>query len=115
MKKTGTTLSPHKRESDISEQIALKIQRNAYDLSQRNEKDTFTQPYKIIAEQLQVEDEQIFRAAVFNMSTIAINSEKVAEAVIELLSPYVHDNSKTPYQQEYIKDRIAEIKKAHKK
>ena len=65
----------------ISEDIARKIQKNSYDQSHAKVKDAVTPPYKSIAEQLQVEDEQIFRGAIFNLANIALTTEKYAREI----------------------------------
>lgn len=112
VKKTGSSWIRRKRETDISEKIAIKIQKNAYDMSLLKSKDAFTAPYLLIAEQLQVDDDQIFRAAVYNLAQIAINDSKLVKPISTILHKYTSEHSKTPAQQEYVKSKIEEINKS---
>lgn len=111
--KTGRTLlrrSGHK-DNDISEQIAIKIQKNSYDISHKQVKESFTPPYLKIVEQLQVGDEQIFRAAVFNLTNIAIARNKFAPDIIELFNKELNNNGHSREQKDYIKFKLAQINK----
>ncbi len=101
-----------RREEDISEKIALKIQKNAYALSNRVTKDSFTPPYKEIIDQLQAGEDQIFRAAVFNLTNIAINDEKTTADILEALEPYAASSSRSAEQREYVNRKLATIKAA---
>lgn len=109
--KTGRSflMRPSRKENDISEQIALKIQKNSYDISNKQVKDVFTPPYLKIAEQLQVEDDQIFKAAVFNLSNIAVARNKFAPEIVELLNKELQNEHNTPEKKEYIKFKLAQI------
>lgn len=109
---------PFRRRSEnvaISEEIARKIQKNSYDQTHLKAQETNTPPYKLIAEQLQVDDEQIFRGAIFNLSNIALTTEKYAKEIILVLEKAMEQEQCTPDQQEYIKNRIAAIKAVHAK
>ncbi len=97
----------------ISEDIARKIQKNSYDQSHAKVKDAVTPPYKSIAEQLQVEDDQIFRGAIFNLANIALTAEKYAREIIVVMEKALEQEQRTPDQLEYVKNRIAAIKAAH--
>ena len=110
VKKTGTTLFKTRKDTGISEDIAKKIQKSAYDLCHIREKDTLTPPYKIIAEQLQVEDDQIFRTAVFNMANIAMNEEKYAEDIIRILETSAEHHHRNKEQADYVDGKINAIK-----
>lgn len=111
VKKTGSVFFRKPRDYGITEEIARKIQKSAYELSQKKEKDTYTPPYKEIAEQLQVQDDQIFRAAVFNLVRIAANEDKNAPAIISILETHAVDGKHTTDQQAYLRSKIEEIKK----
>lgn len=102
-------------QSQISEDIAKKIQKNSYEQSHTKVKDTYTPPYKMIAEQLQVDDDQIFRGAIFNLGNIALTTDKYASEIITVLENAMDKNIRTPDQIEYIKSKINIIRKAHKK
>lgn len=115
VQKTGRMFNS-KPDSGITEEIARKIQKSAYDLSHRKEKDSYTPPYLMIVDQLQVSDDQIFRAAVYNLSMIALNEDKNAAAIIEILEKCIRDGEKSKEQNEYMKSKIEVIKqKRHKK
>lgn len=109
--KTGRSLlmRPNRKENDISEQIALKIQKNSYDISNKQVKDVFTPPYLMIAEQLQVEDEQIFKAAVFNLTNIAVARNKFAPEIVELLNKELQSDNNNRERKEYVKFKLAQI------
>lgn len=98
----------------ISEDIAKKIQKNSYEQSHTKYKDTYTPPYKMIAEQLQVDDDQIFRGAIFNLTNIALTTDKYAPEIITVLETAMDRSIRTPNQIEYIKSKINTIRKAHK-
>ena len=85
VKKTGSSFFRRRKDPGISEDIAKKIQKSAYDLSHLKQKDIITPPYLDIAEQLQVDDDQIFRAAVYNLTNIAVNEERYAAEIIKAL------------------------------
>lgn len=110
VRKTGSSIFRTKKDLGISEDIAKKIQKSAYDLSHLKEKDTFTPPYMVIAEQLQVEDDQIFRAAVSNLANIAINESKFAEAILKTMEESLQHTLRTKDQVEYVKTKINTVK-----
>lgn len=94
------------KENDISEKIAQRIQKNSYDLSLRRFKDAFTPPYLKLAEQLQVDDNQILRAAVYNLANIAVVRTKYAEDILRLLEKYRDDDTKPQELREYAGRKI---------
>ncbi len=98
--------------NQISEEVARKIQKNSYEQSHKKEKDSYTPPYKTIAEQLQVEDDQIFRAAVFNLANIGANSKKYASEIINILEKSLENELRTEEQTQYVRDRVEFIKNA---
>lgn len=114
VKKTGKTLFRPRKELNISEDVAKRIQKTAYELSHQQLKDTRTPTYIIIAEQLQVDDDQIFRAAVYSLANIARNEKKNAPAIIEILSKHELFENKSKEQIAYAKSKADEIKKFHK-
>lgn len=97
--------------NQISEDVARKIQKNSYEQNHKKEKDSFTPPYKTIAEQLQAEDDQIFRAAVFNLSNIGANSKKNASEIIDVLEKSLENEVRTAEQAQYVRERVEFIKK----
>lgn len=97
-------------ENQISEDIAKKIQKSSYEKSHQEQTDSFTPPYKEIAAQLQVTNEQIFRAAVFHLTDIAINRKKYAEPILELLEKSLEDKIRTKEQLDYVRSKIMQIK-----
>lgn len=99
--------------NQISEEVARKIQKNSYDQSHIKAKDSFTPPYKVIEEQLQVEDDQIYRAAIFNLTNIASNFKKYAEDIVSIMKKSLENEVRTPEQQQYVKSQIEFIKKSY--
>ena len=95
----------------ISEKIAIKIQKNSYDISKQQAKDTFTPPYLEIAEQLQAENEQIFNSAVFNLVNIAINRKKFTSKIVDLLNSELANNRLCDERKDYIKLKLSQISK----
>lgn len=114
VKKTGKMFNS-KPDAGITEEIARKIQKSAYDLSHRKEKDSYTPPYLMIADQLQVSDDQIFCAAVYNLSLIALNEDKNAAAIIEILEKCIAGGGKSKEQNDYMKSKIEVIKRGRNK
>lgn len=108
VKKTGSFFYS-RPDKGITEDIARKIQKSAYELSLKREKDTYTPPYKEIAAQLQVRDDQIFRAAVFNLVRIATNEDKTAADIISILKAQANDEKRSKEQQAYVRSKIEEI------
>lgn len=94
----------------ITEAIARKIQKSAYDAMIQEEKDSFTPPYLSIAEQLQSKNDQIFRGAVFYLHNIAINEAKNTEEIKGILEKALATNKLTPQQADYVKNKLADIK-----
>lgn len=115
VRKTGSTIFRAKRDLGISEDIAKKIQKSAYDLSHLKQKDTSTPPYILLAEQLQVDDDQIFRATVFNLANIAVNEEKYSTEIIKKLEDAMSYDHRSKEQAEYIKNKISMIKDSLRK
>lgn len=87
-----------------------KIQKSAYDLSHLKQKDIITPPYLDIAEQLQVDDDQIFRAAVYNLTNIAVNEERYAAEIIKALEETAFQCNRSGEQLDYVKSKINIIK-----
>lgn len=110
VKKAKHSLQLKKQSGTISEKIALQIQKNAYDISRRQIKDTYTPVYKNIAEQLQATDDQIFRSAVYNLTKMAQNKH-FTEEIIALLQKQQKNPDRTSEQQEYLEQKIAKIKR----
>lgn len=99
----------------ITEAIARKIQKSAYDAMIEDEKDSFTPPYISIAEQLQSKNDQIFRGAVFYLHNIAVNEPKTTKEIKEILEKTLVANKLTPQQADYVKNKIADIKSFERK
>lgn len=114
VKKTGSLFTGNSN-SGITEAIAKKIQRGAYEISKQGKKDTYSQPYLTIAEQLQSNDRQICQAAVFYLADIAINEKKNSESIIEILNKYADNNELEKEQIAYVKDKIDYIKTQQRK
>ncbi len=109
--KTGKSITWRNRskDNDISEKIAQKIQKNSYDLSLIKRKDTFSPPYLSLAEQMQVEDEQIFNAAVYNMACIAKSRRQYRADILAIFNKYLESDKLRESKKEYIRRKISEI------
>ena len=104
--KTSSTFLRKKDEKHISKEIAIKIQKNAFELSKKPEKKSFTHPCHQIAEQLQVKDDNIIKAATHALINIAIASPKYKEVVKEILITALQDPNKSQDQLNYISDNL---------
>lgn len=100
----------HQRTQNVSEDVARKIQRGAYEQSQKTETPTFYPPYQELAEQLQVANEQIFIAAVYNLAKIAVNSEHYRNHICQLLEETLYDENRSQEEIDYIKLKLDSIK-----
>lgn len=112
VKKTSSSFFKKHNDFGISEAIAKKIQVSAYDLSHAKNKHEITPPYLDIAEQLHVEDDQIFRAAVYNLTNIALNEARYAQPILEALENATKQTYRTKEQLDYLKIKINTITKA---
>ena len=110
VKKTGSSFFKRNKNSAISESIAKKIQKSAYELSHLRQKDIVSPPYLDIVEQLQVSDNQIFRAAVYNLTNIAINEERYAAEIIKALEEAAFQCNRTKEQIDYVREKIDFLK-----
>ncbi len=102
------------KDNEISEKIAQKIQKSSYDFSIMKRQDTFTPPYLSLAEQLQVDDDQIFKAAAYNMANIAISRKKYAQDIQNIFSDYLQKEGMPEVRRDYIKRKQLEIIKKKK-
>lgn len=106
VKKTGHSIFGSKGAEDISADAAKQIQKDAYKYSRQIKKDSRTPVYLSIANQLIVEDEQIFKGAIYTLANIAKNEKNNANDIINILE------AQTLFP-DYIKQKIEEIKKHH--
>ena len=97
------------KDNDISEKIAQKIQKSSYDYSLLKKKDTFTPPYLILADQLQVEDDQIFRAAAHAITNIALGRPKYYKEIRDLLENYLLQEDLPQSRRDYIRLKLFEL------
>ncbi len=114
VRKTGNVFFRSGRDKGITEDIARKIQRTAYEVSHAHRKETFTPPYKEIAAQLQVQDETIYRAAVYRLADIAVNEDRMALDILDILERELKKSSKSKDLQEYIQQKIDFIQQVRK-
>ncbi len=103
------------QDNDISEKIAQKIQKNSYDFSRQFHKDTYTPPYLSLVEQLEVDDEQIFQAAVYNLANIAMARSRYGQDIINIFDNYLQKNSHKLERKDYVAHKLHEIRKSEKK
>lgn len=107
--KTGILWRGKTQDNEISEKIAQKIQKNSYDLSLKPVKDSYTPPYLKLAEQLEVADDQIFRAAAYNMSNIAMVRKKYREDIVRIFNDYLKNTLLSEEKHEFLRQRLAKI------
>ncbi len=102
------------KDNEISEKIAQKIQKSSYDFSMRVVKDSFAPPYLKLAEQLQIEDNQIFRAAAYNMANIAVARPKYRREIVTIFEKLLKDPHLDYEKQEYLRKKVNFINAARK-
>lgn len=106
---TGRAIRAHSRRNEISEDIARKIQRSAYDFSQSHKLEEYTPPYKQIAKQLQVRDTQIYTAAVYCLAEIARQQVRYHDDIVKILTQQLKDTSVTDELKKYIEQKLAKL------
>ena len=112
VQKTGTVFFRSGKDRGITEEIARKIQKSAYESLHAKRKEAFTPPYKQIAEQLQVSDDMIYRAAVCRLADIAANEEKLSSDILGILELQLQNEKRTQEQLDYVQTKIDFVKKA---
>ena len=113
VKKTKINVFKRTEEYDITEAAAKKIQKKAYELSHAQPAQGFTPPYLVLADQLQINDDQIYRAVVSTLAKMAVNDEKNAKEIIRLIEASTGFSGKTKEQKDYAGTKIGEIKKVN--
>lgn len=103
---TGRKIRNRNKLNDISEDIARKIQRSAYDVSQSIKAEEYTPPYKAIAKQLQVHDEHIYSAAIHSLSEIAKNNMQYHEDIVKIFTQQLKDNAVPQDLKSYIQAKL---------
>lgn len=83
--KSGRPWRNRDESSEISAEIAKRIQKKNYERSLKGLDNTTYPPYLRIAEQLQVNNEQIFCAAVFQLTETARNIKRYRSNIIRIL------------------------------
>ena len=106
---TGRAIRAHKRRNEISEDIARKIQRSAYDISHTPKIEEYTPPYKLIAKQLQVRDTQIYKAAVYNLVEIAKQQAQYRDDIVKILNQQLREASVPFDVKEYIENKLSSL------
>ena len=114
VRKTGSVFFRSARDKGITEAIARKIQKTAYEVQQIKQKETYTPPYKEIAKQLQVPDDVIYKAAVYRLAHIAANEDYVAADILSILDNQVKRTDNTKEQRDYVQTKIDFIKQIRK-
>lgn len=98
-------------EKNISEKIACKIQNTAYEhLMAKNKKDCCTPTYIIVSEQLYVENNQIFCAAVYTLSQIAQSTKSYKKPILDILVKALKENEGNKQRYDYLSQKIADVK-----
>ncbi len=114
VKKTGSSIFGSGRDNSISEEVARKIQKKDYEQTHKIKRVSYTPPYMAVAEQLKIEDAQIFKAAVFNLASIAINEKSAAAEILAILEKNAQHGSRDKEQITYALKKIDEIKRKHR-
>ena len=105
---TGRAIRPHRRD-EISENIARKIQRSAYEASRRPKVEEYTPTYKQIAKQLQVRDAHIYKAAVYDLVKIAKQQASYRDDIVKILNQQLKENSVPQDIKEYIEFKLSKL------
>ena len=105
---TGRAMRPHRRD-EISENIARKIQRSAYEVCRRPKTEEYTPTYKLIAKQLQVRDAYIYKAAVYNLIEIAKQQVSYRDDIVKILKQQLKEAAVPQDIKEYIDDKLSNL------
>ena len=105
---TGRAIRSHRRH-EISEDIAYKIQRSAYEVSHTPKKEEYTPTYKQIAKQLQVRDAQIYKAAVYDLVEIAKQQAAYRDDIVKILMQQLKENKGPQDIKEYIEHKLSKL------
>lgn len=114
VRKTGSVFFRSGRDKGITEEIARKIQKTAYEAQQVKQKETYTPPYKEIAAQLQVPDDTIYKAAVYRLANIAANEDRLATDIISILDNQLKRTDNSKEQRDYVQTKIDFIRQVRK-
>ena len=106
---TGRAIRARRRANEITEEIARKIQKSAYDISQYPKTEDYTPPYKQIAKQLQVRDAYIYTAAVYNLAEIARQQAQYRDDIVKILTQQLKDDTLPEDLKEYIEEKLAKF------
>lgn len=107
------TIKSAKDSEEVSSEVANVIQASSYSLLKNYKKDKYYTPiYKVIAEQLSSNNNQIFSSAVYNLAKIAHNNTKDRDEIILLLKEQLELNLKDSNieRSEYVSRKLKEIK-----
>ena len=102
-----------RKEPNITEDVARKIQKTDFELHKKDEKSALTPPYLTVIEQLETDDEQLFQAAAFTLANIALNEKKYAGNIISALEKSTGFDTKNDNRIRYVHDKIEKIKTHH--
>lgn len=109
--RTDKAVLPSANQESISQKIANRIQNTAYEhLKSKSKKDSYTPTYLVIAEQLGVDNNQIFFAAVFTLSRIAVSKKSYKKPILDILTNTLKDNNDNEDRTSYVSQKIDEIK-----
>lgn len=108
--KTGKKIFYNSPRDPYNVNVAKDIQKTECDLAKGCELEKFTPPYKEVLEQLNVENEQIFRAVVYNLSRIAINRKKYRKDILHHLEEHYFSGKRSTVLQGYLAIKISKIK-----
>lgn len=109
IKKSGRPWRKRDDGSDISVGIAKRIQKKNYERSLKGLDNTTYPPYLRIAEQLQVNNEQIFCAAVFQLTETARNMKRYRIHIIHILSEAKKNSDLNAVQLKALDNALKEL------
>ncbi len=98
-----------KKDGDISPSEAEKIQKASYALNNADVKKRFSPTYLSILSGLDSEEKQVFEAAVYYLTRIAIKKPKQQEAILKYMEDKALTKGLNPEFKEYLKQHMLEI------
>lgn len=100
----------HHRSKKVNASSARKIQQSACAKSNISNDDN-TPPYKLIAEQLSSQHDQVFDSAVYYLAKIASSSRKYHSAITAILNDYASNPHLPEHRKQYIAQKLSELEK----
>lgn len=105
-----------KNSKGISIQLAHKIQRDNLESIRKKQraKEVYTPSYVLIGEQVHDESDQVFKAAIFNITQIAFSNKKYVKNILNMFDGFLQESAFSEGRKEYVSEKIVEIKQMTK-